>query len=116
MFGIIARTIQYTAFFTKLTAQHAVVDEFDPATNCARTTVVETGFPGNSECLDPTWTATRLDKSDVSFDDLLTPPREPETPRQPAVTRLPAPARQPASPPPPAPEPEMPAVAHKGHI
>lgn len=110
MFGIIARTIQYAAFFTKLTAQHVVIDEFDPSTNCARTTVVETGFPGNSECLDATWVATRLDKSDVTFDDLLSPPRPPAAPRQPAVTRLPAPA--PAA----APEPEMPTVARKGKI
>ncbi|HVT09456.1 MAG TPA: hypothetical protein VHO67_18475 [Polyangia bacterium] len=112
MFGIIARTIQYTAFFTKLTAQHVVVDEFDAATNCARTTVVDTGFPGNSECLDATSAPALLDKSDVTFDDLLELPRQPPAPRQPAVTRLPAPARQPAPPP----APEMPAVAHKGHI
>ena len=110
MFGIIARTIQYTAFFTRLTAQHVVVDEFDAATNCARTTVVETGFPGNSVCLEATSLLTSLDKSDVTFDDLLTPPREPAAPRQPAVTRLPAPVRQPAAPPP---EFEMPAVARK---
>lgn len=107
MFGIIARTIQYTAFFAKLTAHHAVVDEYDASTNCARTTVVDTGFPGNTECLDPTWVATGIEKSDVTFDDLLTPPRQPTAPRSPAVTRLPAP---------PAPDPEMPAVARKGKL
>ena len=59
MFGIIAKTIQYSAFFAKLTAHHVVVDEFDASTNCARTTVVETGFPGNSECIEAAWAPRR---------------------------------------------------------
>jgi len=95
MFGMVARTLQYTAFFAKLTAHHVVVEEFDGTTNCASTTVVETGFPGNRECLDAVQVARRLDRSDVTFDE------------QPA----PAPARTPA-----APESELPDVARKGKI
>ena len=95
MFGIIAKTIQYTAFFAKLTAHHVVVDEFDASTNCARTTVVETGFPGNAECVETTWVPKRIDNSDVTFDE------------QPA----PAPAA-PAS----EPESDMPVVARKGRM
>ncbi len=91
MFGIVARAIQYTAFFAKLTAHHVVVDEFDWSTNCACTTVVETGFPGNKECIEPVRVATHVDKSDVTFDE------------QPA----PAPV---------APESEMPDVARKGNL
>ena len=95
MFGIIAKTIQYTAFFAKLTAHHVVVDEFDASTNCARTTVVDTGFPGNSECIDAGWAPKRIDHSDVTFDE------------QPA----------PRTPPPPAPpESDMPDVSRKGKI
>lgn len=92
MFGIIAKTIQYTAFFAKLTAHHVVVDEFDPSTNCARTTVVETGFPGNSECIDAASAPKRIDHSDVTFDE------------------------QPAAPTPDVPESEMPDVSRKGKI
>ncbi|MFL5305798.1 MAG: hypothetical protein ACJ8F1_11325 [Polyangia bacterium] len=95
MFGIIAKTIQYTAFFAKLAAHHVVVDEFDPSTNCARTTVVETGFPGNTECIDTARVPRRLDRSDVTFDD------------QPAA-RTPPPAAPPES--------DMPDVSRKGKI
>ncbi|MES1164452.1 MAG: hypothetical protein ABUR63_01740 [Verrucomicrobiota bacterium] len=91
MFGIIARTTQYAAFFAKLTAHHAVVDEFDPSTNCARTIVVETGFPGNSECVDATWIPRPIDQSDVIFEEQ-------------------------APPPPPTTESEMPDLARKGKI
>lgn len=93
MLGMIARTLQYTAFFARLTAHHVVVEEFDGTTNCASTTVVETGFPGNRECLDVVQVARRLDRSDVTFDDQ-------------AVA---IPARTPA-----APESELPDVARKG--
>jgi len=89
MFGIVARTIQYTAFFAKLTAHHVVVDEFDWSTNCACTTVVDTGFPGNRECLDVVQAPRHVDRSDVTFEE------------QPAA----APA---------APESELPDVATKG--
>ncbi len=91
MFGIIARTIQYTAFFAKLTAHHVVVDEFDASTNCAFTTVVETGFPGNKECIDVASVPRHIDQSDVTFEE------------QPAAT-------------PTAPESELPDVARKGKI
>jgi hypothetical protein len=80
MFGIIARTIQYTAFFAKLTAHHVVVDDFDPATNCGRTMVVETGFPGNSECIDAAWVPRRIDRSDVTFEEQPAAAPTPETP------------------------------------
>ncbi len=91
MFGIIARTIQYTAFFAKLSAHHVVIDEFDASTNCVRTVVAETGFPGNSECIEAVWVARRIDHSDVIFEE------QPE----------PAPA---------APASEMPDLARKGRI
>jgi hypothetical protein len=95
MFAIIARTIQYSAFFAKLTAHHVVVDEFDPSTNCARTTVAETGFPGNSECIEAAWVPRHIDRSDVTFDE------------QPAPTAAAVPA---------APESEMPDVTRKGRM
>lgn len=94
MFGIVARTIQYTAFFAKLTAHHVVVDELDRSTNCATTTVVETDFPGNRECIEVVAAARHLDRSDVTFDE--------------------QPAAAPAAPA--TPESELPDVARKGKI
>lgn len=93
MFGIVARAIQYTAFFAKLTTHHVVVEDFDASTNCASTTVVETGFPGNRECIEVVSVARRVERSDVTFDE------------------LPAPAPAAA-----APESELPDVTRKGKI
>lgn len=82
MFAVIARAIGYTAFFAKLTAQHVVIDEFDPSTNCARVVVVETGFPGNEQCIEGAWVPGRIDQSDVTFEEpaRAAPPAESETP------------------------------------
>lgn len=93
MLGVVARAIQYTAFFAKLTAHHVVVEEFDPSTNCASTSVVETGFPGNKECLDVAAVSRRLEQSDVIFDE---------------KPSAPAPAPEPES--------ELPTVARKGRF
>jgi hypothetical protein len=93
MLGVVARAIQYTAFFAKLTAHHVVVEEFDPSTNCASTTVVETGFPGNKECLEVAVVARHVEQSDVIFDEKTSAPA-----------------------PPPEPESDLPAVARKGRF
>lgn len=76
MFGVIARTIRYTAFFSRLTTQHVVIDEFDQSTNCARVVVIETGFPGNEQCIEGVWTPGRIDSSDVTFEDQPEPTTE----------------------------------------
>lgn len=90
MFGVIARTIKYTAFFAKLTSQHVAIDEFDQLTNCARVVVEETGFPGNEQCIEGVWVPTRIDQSDVMFEEpaRTVPAVESDTPEVTAKGRL----------------------------